>query len=363
MKVVQLVTHLNARDAIGNEILAMDDALRQAGYDTVIMAQKIHDELRQRACKIDLSGLKPEDLVIFHKATGDLIMRKIAALPCRKVMRYHNITPAKYYFPYDQTMYAGLKLGRAQVRRYASQMNACWPVSAFNAMDLLSAGVRKESVAVFPILFSGEEGKKQPDPETVQKLKAIHGTKLLAVGRIVPNKKLEDVIKAYTVYKETKDPDAVLFLVGGWDGLERYYAKLKGFAADLNLGDDQVIFTGKVTDEEKEAYYRNADALLCLSEHEGFCVPLVEASARDLPVLAYKVAAVQETLGGSGLQFVDKDYDAMADALHRLRMESVFREKTIEGQRENLNASTRKGSGENSCNWLSKFPGRFPTRA
>lgn len=70
MKVVQLVTHLNARDAIGNEILAMDDALRQAGYDTVIMAQKIHDELRQRACKIDLSGLKPEDLVIFIKPPG-----------------------------------------------------------------------------------------------------------------------------------------------------------------------------------------------------------------------------------------------------------------------------------------------------
>lgn len=336
MRVIQLVTHLNIRDAIGNEVLAMDDVLRQHGYETVIMASKIHADLKIRARQMDLSMPRKEDLILFHKANGDLITGKIAALPCKKVMIYHNITPAKYFFPYDLTFFTGLCIGRRQVRWYAPRMDACWADSAYNAAELLKVGVSKEKLAVLPILFSENESKTQPNPVTERMLKSIFGTKLVSVGRIVPNKKWEDVIKAYAVYREQKDPNAVLFLLGSWDGMEKYYAKLKSFAADLKLNDRQVVFAGKVTDEEKEAYYRNSDALLCLSEHEGFCIPPVEASARDLPVLAYKAAAVPETLGSSGLQFAEKDYEAMAEALARLKTDPSFRQRIIEGQRENL---------------------------
>lgn len=336
LRIVQLATHFYTHDAIGNEIMAMDDALRQAGYDTVIMAGKVHEELRHRAKTMDLSAIAKDDLVLFHKSAGDMITGKIAALLCKKVMIYHNITPAKYYFPYNQYQVCALSFGCHQVSRYAPRMDVCWADSVYNANDLINKGVPKEKISILPILFSEYANRIEPDPVTAQKLKSVHGAKLLAVGRIVPNKKLEDVIKAYTVYRVEKDPDAVLFLVGGWDNQERYYAKLKGFAAELNLGEDQVVFTGNITDEEKEAYYRNTDVLICLSEHEGFCVPLLEASARDLPILAYKAAAIPETLDGSGLQFEDKDYNAMANALHKLRTESAFRDKTIEGQRVNL---------------------------
>lgn len=330
------MTRLNLHDAIANDILAMDEALKQQGYDSRIMAYNIHEALADRAEELNLTVLSPEDIAIFHKGTGDRLTKQIANLPCKKVMVYHNITPAKYYPLYDPALFLVLALGRLQLRRYASRMDACWAVSQYNAKELRHYGVPKEKTAVLPILFSKEERKIQPNQKTQQKLRANQGTKLLYIGRIAPNKKPEDVIKAYTIYKDKYDKNATLYLLGGWDGLEKYYAKLKGFAADLNLTDEQVVFAGRVTDEEREAYLRNTDLLLCLSEHEGFCVPLLEAASRNLPILAYAAAAIPETMGDSGLLFQTKDYEAIADAIHKLQTDEAFRKQLIQNQQDNL---------------------------
>ncbi len=314
----------------------MDEALKQQGYESRIMAYNIHEALTDRAERLDLATLSHEDIAIFHKGTGDRLTKQIANLSCKKVMVYHNITPAKYFPLYDPALFLVLALGRLQLRRYASRMDACWAVSQYNARELCQYGVPKGKTAVLPILFSKEERTIQPDQKTQQELQTIQGTKLLYIGRIVPNKKPEDVIKAYKTYKDKYDKNATLYLLGSWDGLEKYYAKLKGFAADLNLTDEQVVFTGRVTDEEREAYLRNTDLFICLSEHEGFCVPLLEAASRNLPVLAYTAAAIPETLGDSGLLFQQKDYNAMADAIHKLQTDESFRNQIIQNQLENI---------------------------
>ena len=336
MKVIQILSNLNRADAIGNEVLAMDEALKQQGYHSQIMSITIHEALRYKASEVDFTTIAPEDLVIFHKATGDLLMKPVTRLPCRKIMVYHNITPAKYFFPYDRIMTANLWLGRHQLRRFTSRMDSCWADSSFNAEELLRCGALKEKTHVLPILFSENETTVQPDRRTMEKLQAVKGAKLFCIGRIAPNKKLEDAIKLYVYYRESYDKDAVLFLAGSWDGLEKYYAKLRGFCADLNLKDDQVIFTGRITEEEKEAYLQKTDALLCMSEHEGFCVPLLEAMKRNLPILAYAKAAVPETLGESECLFSEKNYSAMADCLDRLRKDELFRAKILKTQRQSL---------------------------
>ncbi len=330
------MTRLNLHDAIANDILAMDEALKWQGYDSRIMAYNIHEALTDRAEKLNLAVLSPEDIAVFHKGTGDRLTKQIAKQLCKKVMVYHNITPAKYYFFYDPALFLVLVLGRLQLRRYASHMNVCWAVSQYNAKELRHYGVPKEKTAILPILFSKEERTIQPDSKTQQKLQTNQGTKLLYIGRIAPNKKTEDVIKAYKTYKDKYDKNATLYLLGSWDGLEKYYAKLKGFAADLNLTDEQVVFAGRVSDEEREAYLRNTDLLFCLSEHEGFCVPLLEAASRNLPVLAYAAAAIPETLGDSGVLFQTKNYDVMADTIHKLQTNEPFRKQIIQSQIDNL---------------------------
>ena len=336
LKIIQILTNLNWGDAIGNEVLAMDEMLKQEGYDSHIMAVTIHEGLQSKAEGVDFSCVSSEDLVIFHKATGDVLTQTIANLPCRKVMVYHNITPAKFFFPYDRLMSLNLWLGRRQLRSFASRMDACWADSSYNAEELIRCGAPKEVTKVLPILFSESEATVTPDHATDELLSSIKATKLLCIGRIAPNKKLEDAIKLYVHYRENIDRDAILYLVGGWDGLEKYYAKLKGFCADLGLNENQVVFTGRVTEEEKEAYLRGADTLLCMSEHEGFCVPLLEAAKRNLPILAYASTAVPETLGDNGLLFSDKNYHEMMEGLKRLRQEESFRESVIQKQHENM---------------------------
>ena len=335
MKIVQIVTNLNIGDAIGNDAQAIDQALRSAGYTSEIMSITIHEELRSVGKDLDFRRIEPEDLVIFHKATGDPLAKRLAALSCRKVVLYHNITPWTFYRFYDPVLSLNLWRGRRQLKQLAKTADAGWADSAYNMREMAEAGFRQDSLSVLPILYDPISGEK-PDETLLDRLRREKGTKLLFIGRVAPNKKQEDIIKVYHQFLRNEDPDAKLYLVGSWQGFEKYYAKLKGFAADLKLTEGQVIFTGRVSEAEKKSYLQGADALVCMSEHEGFCVPLLEAMANDLPVAAYAAAAVPETLGENGLLFREKNYTAIAKELGRLRRDESFRQSILEYQRERL---------------------------
>ena len=342
MKIYQIVTNLSIGDAIGNDILAIDETLSEAGYHSRIMSSTIHEQLTGRASDVDFSRIQPEDLVIFHKATGDSFGGFAAQLPCTRGMIYHNITPAKFFLPYDDVMAWNLWRGRRQLRKLAKIMDFAWGDSSYNCRELELAGFPREKLAVLPILFGKDDGQVGPDPETLRRLTAQRGTRLLFIGRIAPNKKQEDIIKLYYCFLRDVDPDAKLYIVGNWSGFEKYYAKLKGFAADLRLRDDQVVFAGHVTEAEKSAYLACADAFVCMSEHEGFCIPLLEAMRRDVPVIAYASSAVPETLGENGLLFQKKDYVEMARQTGRACRDEAFRQRVLQSQRENLKRFDRE---------------------
>lgn len=336
MKVVQIVTNLAIGDAVGNDVLAIHEALTDAGYACEIMALTIHEKLADVASGVDFSRLAPEDLVIVHKATGDAFPKHIAALPCTRVLVYHNITPAKYFIPYDEVLAWNLWRGRRQLKELAGCVDYAWGDSSYNCRELEACGFARDRLAVLPILPRKGEVRIPPDEATVAQLRARKGTKLLFIGRVAPNKKQEDIIKAYYCYLRSGDPDATLYLVGSWTGFEKYYAKLKGFAADLGLRDDQVVFAGHVTDAQKEAYLACADAYVCMSEHEGFCVPLLEAMRHDLPIIAFAACAVPETLGDNGLLFSEKDYAGIARQIGKVCGDRAFRAEVAQRQRESL---------------------------
>ena len=113
------------------------------------------------------------------------------------------------------------------------------------------------------------------------------------------------------VYKRQR-----LFFVGKYAGMEAYYEQLKRYVEALDLKD--VYFTGHIKFDEILAYYRTADVFVCMSEHEGFCVPLVEAMYFGVPIVAYDSSAIADTLGNGGILTEDKDPKLVAEIINRL---------------------------------------------
>jgi glycosyltransferase involved in cell wall biosynthesis len=161
---------------------------------------------------------------------------------------------------------------------------------------------------------------------------------ILFVGRVVPNKRIEDHIRLAEIYKRNIDSYYRFIFVGRHDGLPRYYQQVRALIDRYQMLPERFWFTGPVPDEDLAAFYRWADVYVSLSEHEGFCVPLVEAMAADVPVLAYAAGAVPETLGGAGVLFSPKDLELAAEALGMLVYDKPLRTSVIEGQRRRLDA-------------------------
>ncbi len=383
MKIIQLVSNLNYGDAIGNDVIAIHQTLTEAGYDARVMALSLHPLAAEKVVMMELSAaqVNQDDLVIYHKAAGDALVSLYGSLPCRRVLLYHNITPASFFLPYDAIMSWNLARGRRQLRRLRKSTDWGWADSCYNASELKKLGYPAENVQTLPIILNQFGQHTEPDADAIARMRGRPGTRFLFVGRIAPNKKQEDVIKTFAVYRQMIDPQAQLYLVGSWRGNGKYYAKLRGFIDDLKLEgvhfsghitdeelsayyqcadvflcmsehegfcvpllggfiDDLklegVHFSGHITDEELSAYYQCADVFLCMSEHEGFCVPLLEAMQQDVPVVAYAAAAVPETLGENGLLFRQKDYVQMAEKIHQVLTNDELRRTVLEKQRANL---------------------------
>ena len=161
-------------------------------------------------------------------------------------------------------------------------------------------------------------------------------TNFLFVGRIVPNKRIEDIVRLAEVYKRYIDANYRFIFVGRTDGMPRYYATVRALVAEFDMLPERFVFAGPVPDWELAAYYRTASVYLSLSEHEGFCVPLLEAMAADVPVFAYESSAVGDTLGGAGVCWSPKDLEYAAELLGQLAFDPDMREKVIAGQRQRL---------------------------
>ena len=158
----------------------------------------------------------------------------------------------------------------------------------------------------------------------------------LFVGRIAPNKKIEDHIRLAEQYKRNVDAYYRFIFVGRYDVVPRYYSTIRALMSEYRMLNDRFVFTGPVPDEELAVYYRHAAVYISMSEHEGFCAPLLEAMAADVPIMAYSAAAVPDTLGGAGVQFAPKDIEYAAELLASLAFDDDLRARVIAGQRRRL---------------------------
>lgn len=332
--IIQIVSTLNFGDAVGNDALAIKHALKENGYITAIFAESIHEKVND----LDviplnyLPELREDDVVIYHFASADAFSSEIIKINCKKVLRYHNITPPTFFQGFDEKAEMITKQGLLEVQKLAQAIDYGLIVSEFNKEDLISMGYECP-LDVVPILIPFSDYEKEPDLSVIQKYKDGK-TNILFVGRGAPNKKIEDVIRSFMCYKRQYDNSARLFLVGNYDVKGRYYKYLQKVLKEEKAED--VIFPGHISFAEILAYYQVADVFLCMSEHEGFCVPLVEAMFFGVPIVAYNSSAVPDTLNGSGVLIYKKDVGQIAEMIHKIVLNEEYAAQIVAGEKKRL---------------------------
>ncbi len=324
-EVHQFVPSFAAHDAVSGHALRVRRLLRTWGFESEIYAGTGHggevlafDRFTRRA---------PVDggVLLYQLSTGSPMAEVLRARPERTLVNYHNVTPPSFYLGWSPRVGPELELGLRQLRGLAARTDLAIAVSEYNRRELLDAGYRATAVA--PVLVDLDAFDREVDQAALARLqdaKAGGGADLVFVGRVAPHKAQHDLVKALAVYRRLYDPDARLHLVGG-SGSQGYSDAIGQFAAALGLG-DAVKITGSVSAGELAAHYRAADAFVCLSEHEGFCVPLLEAMHHRVPIVAYGAAAVPETLADAGLLLADKDAGTVAAAIHRVVTDQALRD-------------------------------------
>jgi glycosyltransferase involved in cell wall biosynthesis len=336
MVVNQWVPAAHRGDAIGDSARRVRTMLRELGHDSQIYALTVDEDLQGDVEPFDSDAARRGDVTIFHYALPSPMTEVFAALPHGRVLQYHNVTPPQFFAGYDPDIFRLAALGREEILQLVGHADVALGDSEYNRKELASFGFA--ATGVFPIAVDVERIRHGATRPALEEILSDGLMNFLFVGRIVPNKKIEDHIRLAEHYKRYVDTEYRFIFVGKTDGVPRYYNAVRALVAEYRMPEDRFIFTGPVPDEDLITYYRNADVYISLSEHEGFCVPLVEAMAADVPVLAYASTAVPDTLGRAGVQFEPKDLEFAAELLGELAYNDDLRAQVIAGQRRRLAA-------------------------
>jgi len=325
----QVLATLGYGDAIGHEVLGIQQVLRGAGYDSEIFVQTADPRLEDLTLDYrDLADAShPDNILIHHFSIGSRASRVAYALPVRMALVYHNITPPEYFVDIHKELVQLCFRGRRELALYRDRCDLALGDSEYNRQELEALGF--PATGVLPVVpgFSHLSGPAN----YMQAGQYDDGwVNVLFVGRVIPNKKFEDVIRSFHAYKKWFNPRSRLLLVGAHSGFERYLTLLHQFIADCGVSD--VHFVGHVSNEELTAYYELADVFLCASEHEGFCVPIIEAFHMGVPVLAYAATAVPATMDGAGVLYTDKAPLALAALINAVVDDRDLQERIVAGQ-------------------------------
>ena len=334
MRVNQWVPAAHNGDAIGDSSRRMRDLLRAMGHDADLFALTIDDDLRHEVRPFSDPASKRGDVTIFHYALPSPMSAAFAALPHGRVLQYHNVTPARFFAPYSPALFRLASIARDELAGLAAATELALGDSEYNRQELEELGFG--NTGVLPIAVNTKRLTDATAQPVLEEILDDGLVNFLFVGRIAPNKKIEDHIKLAEQYKRYVDAYYRFIFVGRYDVVPQYYAAIRALLSEYQMLEDRFIFTGPVPDAELAAYYRASSVYISLSEHEGFCVPLVEAMAMDVPVLAFSAAAVPDTLGGAGVQFEQKDFEYVAELLGMLAFEESPREEVLDGQRRRL---------------------------
>ena len=324
----QFIPTLAVHDAIGAHSLQLQSLVTEMGMASHLYVDSVVPQLAGRTTHYTRYRGGPGQVLLYQASTGSAIADFLLARSEPLLMSYHNITPSKMLDHWEPAISIELDEARSELARLAPRTAHAIADSAFNEAELRELGYRSTSVS--PPMIDPAALSMTPDEATADWLshwRRNRGAVLLFVGRIIPNKAQHDLVRAFALYRKVYDPGARLCLVGGVSS-PRYHAALKAQVDDLGL-QDVVDITGSVSGPELVAYYKQSDVLVCLSDHEGFCVPVVEAMHHRLPVIGFDAGAVGETMGSAGLKLPAKSAALVATAVHRVVSDPQLRQELV----------------------------------
>jgi glycosyltransferase involved in cell wall biosynthesis len=325
----QVLATLGYGDAIGHEVIGIQRVLRAAGYASDIFVETADPRLEAltRDYRELVDATHPDNLLLHHFSIGSKASRTAYALPDRMALIYHNITPPEYFAGVHRTLARQCFRGRREIHAYVDRCDLALGDSEFNRQDLEAMGFPRTAVLpVIPELGHLDE----PADWFVAHQFDDDWTNVLFVGRVITNKRIEDLIRCFHAYHTRFNPRSRLIIAGVFGIFEQYFSALTHLVNELGLS--HVHFTGHVSDAELIAYYEAADLFLCASEHEGFCVPLIEAFYKQVPVLAYAATAVPATMDGAGVLFHTKDPWQVAVLMDAILSDTDLQDAIVEEQ-------------------------------
>ncbi|MBI4666509.1 MAG: glycosyltransferase [Nitrospinae bacterium] len=342
MKIHQMLPNFWYGDAIGNTVVEFNRLLRSWGYESDIFADVVHPKLTARDYR-EYEKEPDGSWLIYHYSTGSPVNWYALEHGRNVILMYHNITPAEFFDGYDREAAQRCQEGRELLGLFAGRVKFAMAGSAYNEDELKTLGFARTAVVPYILDFDRmtDSGNHYYNDGK---------TNILFVGRVAPNKRHEDLITTFHHYKRHLDPDSRLIMVGGYDPNGLYYRSLKNLAAGLDLSD--VIFTGPVADEALGGYFAGASLFLCLSRHEGFCIPLLEAMKFGLPVVALKQTGVAYTMGNSGVTVDRFNPLEVAELMWEVKNDPALKTRVVESQRERFEYFGRQKMTDNFKNTL-----------
>lgn len=330
-RVDQVMAGFATGDATSNAALLIRDALRKIGYPSDIFADPRHIMSAGGAVCRPISEYEgtADDRVIHHFGLWSPVTDHVMSLPSECILLYHNITPGHYFRGYNDDTATVLDKSRERLPALMERCIACWADSEYNASELRTIG--HPHIRVFPLPFAPSNA--EPNHALRQRL-AGPLTTILSVGRIAPNKRLEDLILAFAAYNKQHNPCSRLFLVGSDRSAPRYVTYLKWLTHECNV--PNVCFEGFVWPDALATYYSLADIYVSTSVHEGYCLPLVEAMAYDIPVIARETGGTPEAMGGAGITYKNLSPQRLAGLMHVTLTDAGLRSEILASQQQRI---------------------------
>lgn len=328
----QLLAGFADGDAISQEAILLRDTFRKWGWQSDIYADPRHvsPSMPGECRPLGDFQTEPGAVLLHHYSIGSPALDLFAAAHTKKILIYHNITPAKSFDGFDDKVAASLRIARKSLPEIGAKCDAIWAVSNFNASELTAAGLK--NVRVFPLLFT-PPAEAPADPEVAAKFATKLQT-ILFVGRMAPNKNIELLMESFFWYHKFHNPFSRLIIIGSERSCPRYFAMLKMLAG--GLGVTNINFEGFASPRGIQTYYQNADLFVTTSAHEGFCLPLLEAMHHGIPVIAPELGGIPEALNGAGVMYSDLRPAELGALFHRVLSDSALRSEILASQTKRL---------------------------
>lgn len=352
MIVEQFLSGFHGGDAVGNSVLVFHKFLIECGIESRIVALTIDPDLRDQAAYLGDYHENPRALKIYHFAVASPLSEYFSSCAGKKVLLYHNVTPSRFFAGFSQQLESLTRDAREELKQVKGCCDFFMADSAFNAGELRELGI--SDVFVFPVMIDDRD-YDGPVSRSFASLFQDGRKNLIFVGRIAPNKKIEDLIKILSFYRRFLSQEVRLIVAGNVCILPRYYYALRDLAARLQLASRDLVFTGHLPMDEFLAAYGTADVFVSMSEHEGFCLPLIESCRFGLPVVAYEAGAVGETLAGAGLLLARKDVAADAALIELVLNDGALHERLRQSALQRFASYQQQARPENLLSYLEKL--------